>query len=78
LYGEDTAGNDRVADQYLTANNVTDMSSVVSLRIQVRSRSMEDNIALAANTVMYNGANITDNRIRRQFRSTMSIRNRQF
>lgn len=78
LYGEDTAANDRVADQYLTANNVTNMNNVVSLRIQVRSRSMDDNIALAANTVTYNGANVTDSRIRRQFGSTISIRNRQF
>ncbi len=78
LYGEDTTGNDRVADQYLTANNVTDMLDVVSVRIQIRSRSKDDNISLAANTVTYNGSNVTDHRIRRQFSSTFSIRNRQF
>lgn len=80
LYGQDSLNNDRVADRYLDAATVTNMTDVVSIRINIRARSPNDNVAVNANTVTYNSAaanNLTDKRIRRQYNSTVSLRNRQ-
>jgi type IV pilus assembly protein PilW len=67
LYGEDR-DNDGAADTYVDAASVLVMDNVVSLRITMGIRSLEDNIATATN----NG----DRRIRRTFTTTIGIRNR--
>ncbi len=67
LYGEDRDA-DGTADAYVTAANVNDMEAVVSIRITATARTLEDNIASTTN----NG----DKRIRRDFTTTIGIRNR--
>jgi type IV pilus assembly protein PilW len=76
LYGEDT-DNDGLANRYVTANSVGNMSNVVSARISLLLHT-EDNISSSAQTYTYNGAAVTatDHRIRRIFNTTVKIRNR--
>ena len=68
LYGEDRGTLDGTADAYVTAANVFDMENVVSIRVTATARTLEDNIATSVN----NG----DHRIRREFSTTIGIRNR--
>ncbi len=79
LYGEDT-DNDRTANRYITANNVTNWANVVSARLSLLMRSVEEassvtdsnNYRLAETTI-----NPTDDRrLRRVFTTTLQIRNR--
>ncbi len=76
LYGEDLTG-DGAANTYATADNVTNMSNVVSLRVSLLVRS-EDNVASEPLDYTYNGTTITpgDRRVRRVFTSTVKLRNR--
>lgn len=67
LYGEDTDG-DETADTYVSAAGVTAMTNVVSVRLTLTLRSSDDNVSLTAGG--------GDNRIRRSFSSTITIRNR--
>lgn len=78
LYGVDTDTNG-TADIYMTATAIAaaiaadpattqNMENVVSLRVTVGTRTLEDNIATSTN----NG----DRRIRRDFTTTVGIRNR--
>jgi type IV pilus assembly protein PilW len=64
LYGEDT-DSDGTPNYYVTANNVADMNKVVSIRINLTARTLE-------NTLTTTG----DGRIRRNFTSTIAVRNR--
>ena len=68
LYGEDRGTLDGIADTYVAAGSVTDMENVVSIRIVTNIRTHDDNISSVAN----NG----DNRVRRNFTTTIGIRNR--
>ena len=76
LYGEDTDADD-IANRYVTADNVADMTKVASVRISLLLRT-DDAIASAAQTYAYDGANVTagDLRIRRVFTTTVKLRNR--
>lgn len=74
-YGEDT-NNDAIANRYVEATDVTDWADVINLRITLHARSIQDNITTNDNTYPYNGANVTDRRLRRDFTSTITIRNR--
>ena len=68
LYGEDTdAISDGIANQYATAGAVN-MARVVSVRVQLRLRSPDDNLT---DTVTAFG----DRRIRRVFTNTVTLRN---
>lgn len=67
LYGEDTNG-DQTADTYISAASVTNMVDVVSVRLTLTLRTLDDNVSLTAGG--------GDNRIRRTFSSTITIRNR--
>ena len=67
-YGEDT-DNDRNANVYVTADGVADWTQVVSVRIDLTVRSTEDNVA---SDVSAEG----DYRLRRDFATTITIRNR--
>lgn len=69
LYGEDTDA-DRTANLYVDADAVTDMTQVVSVRISMVVRSLEDNITTAVI------APFNDRRLRRTFTTTITIRNR--
>lgn len=85
LYGEDTdATPDGTANYYVPANNVVSMSKVISVRISLLVRSIDDNLAAQPVPYTYNGITttttstpaVTDRRIRRVFTSTIAVRNR--
>ena len=78
LYGEDTDG-DSSPNYYVPAGTVgLDMDQVVSIRISLLVRSIDDNLTSVPRAYTYNGATTTptDRRLRRIFSSTIAIRNR--
>ncbi|NIN34728.1 MAG: hypothetical protein GWO08_03725 [Gammaproteobacteria bacterium] len=82
LYGEDTAGNDLIADTYVSADAVTNWNNVVSARISLLMRTIQEDFTAPLNTTVYNllgtavDPNPDDHRRRRVFTSTINIRNR--
>jgi type IV pilus assembly protein PilW len=75
-YGEDTdSPPDQSGNRHVTANAVSDWGNVVSLRVTVRVRSGEDQLASAPRTVSFNGADLTDHRLRKDFTATIAARN---
>ncbi len=78
VYGEDTDGTG-VANYYVPADQIIDMSDVISIRFAVVARSYDDNLT-GGLTQNYNvlGTDITapDNRLRQVYTSTVTIRNR--
>ncbi len=80
LYGVDLTGS-QVPSEYVTATNVADWSSVVSVRIALLLRSDLGAVPLPAAAPTYNllGTTITvprDTRLRQVFTATIAIRNR--
>ncbi len=78
LYGIDNAGGDEYADNYITADNVTNWSDVRSARINLLLQS-EDNLTSEPRSYMFNGAEANpgdDRRLRMTFTSTVTLRNR--
>lgn len=80
LYGEDT-DNDGTANRYVTADQVTDMSKVVSVRISLLARSNDDHITINKQTYHFPTMSAatttaTDNRLRHAFNTTITLRNR--
>lgn len=77
LYGEDTDGNRKV-NLYATANQVTDWSNVISVRITLLLQSLEDNLAPSPQSYTFNGVATTpgDRRLRRVFTAIINFRNR--
>lgn len=81
LYGEDTVGNDMVADTYRNATTVADWDNVVSVRLSLLMRTVDeygsevnsDNHDLLGTAI--NPPN--DRRRRREFTTTIQIRNRR-
>lgn len=75
-YGEDL-DNDGIANRYIEANNIGNLNNVVSVRISLLLRSME-NISSSAQTYTYDDTETTadDRRVRRIFNTTIKIRNR--
>lgn len=67
LYGEDTNG-DGAPDTYINATGVTDMANVVSVRVTLTLRTLDDNVVLQTGNA--------DNRLRRDFVTTVAVRNR--
>jgi len=86
FYGEDTDG-DGVANRYVTADvinapcvaliNANCWLVATSVRIFLLLRTFDDNITLAPQTYIYNGATVTatDRRLRRVFTASVSLRN---
>jgi type IV pilus assembly protein PilW len=76
LYGEDLTG-DGLANRYVTANQVTDFSQVVSVRISLLVRS-DEKMASQPQPYYFKGATVTptDLRVRRVFTTTIKLRNR--
>lgn len=77
LYGEDTDA-DKTANYYVAADSVVNMANVVSIRISLLARTLDDNLTSQAQNYTYNGATSTptDRRIRRVFTTTIALRNR--
>ncbi|MDQ3774695.1 MAG: PilW family protein [Pseudomonadota bacterium] len=77
LYGEDTDG-DRIPNQYLTVNSVSNLANVVAVRASLLLRTLDNNLLQLAQTYSYNGATVTatDRRLRHTFTTTVNLRNR--
>jgi len=77
LYGVDT-NNDSWPNQYLTANNVTNWATVISVRLNLLARTGENNLTATKQTYRFNETQTTatDNRIRQAFTATIGLRNR--
>ena len=83
LYGEDTAGNDFVADTYVDAATVANWANVVSVRIALLMRTIVEDFSTPLNTDTYNLLDVNnfdptatdDHRRRRVFTFTIQIRN---
>jgi type IV pilus assembly protein PilW len=85
LYGVDT-DSDKIADTYLTATNVPSWSNVVSVRLSLLFRTVEQNFQIDPDTKTYallgggtGGATVgpvKDYNRRRVFTTTIQIRNR--
>lgn len=85
LYGVDNTPTDtnQSADVYQTANAVTNTNwaNVVSVRLNLLVRTVENNVAGGAQTYRFNGGNVTvssstDRYIRKEFANQVALRNR--
>lgn len=76
LYGEDT-DNDQSANRY-AAKAAVNMANVVSVRISLLLRSIENNVLGTNQTVAYNSANVAapNGQLYRVFTTTIALRNR--
>ena len=76
-YGIDT-DSDQFPNQYVTSDNVPDFEDVVSIRIGLLVRSIDDFVTEDSQTYTFNGATTTpaDRRIRQVFSTTIALRNR--
>ena len=76
LYGEDISRNGS-ADYYVPENEITDPANIVSLRISLLLVTPDDFVASRRLSYEYNGETIQaqDQRIRRQFVTTLNLRN---
>jgi len=78
LYGEDT-DDDGTPNYYVDLDDVpppaVDWNRVVSIRIELGVRSIEDNLA-AKSKPLPNQPNVSDRRLRRTFTTSIAIRNR--
>ena len=77
LFGEDTDG-DLTANRYVTADQVSNMASVVSVRLSLLLSS-DDNTAQSPEPYTFNGVGPvtpTDRRLRTVFTTVVSLRNR--
>jgi len=79
LYGEDT-NDDKSPNYYVSADEVADWNHIVSLKISLLLRSYKNNVFSSAQTLSFNGENISvgssDRYLRRVFTTVISIRNR--
>ncbi len=77
LYGEDTT-DDKSADQYVDADAVavSDWNNISGVRATFGLRSLTNNVSTSNQTYSYDGANITNRRLRQNMTSTISLRNR--
>ncbi len=74
-------GSNPIANEYRTADNVTDWSRVVSIRFRLLLSSADDNVVAkageAVQSINFNGAAVAaDGRLRQTFGSVVAIRNR--
>jgi type IV pilus assembly protein PilW len=78
-YGLDNDSDaDSLANGYVPADQVNDWSKVVSVRVTLLLKTIEDNIASRQLKYNYDGNEVqaTDRRIRRVFTTTIAIRNK--
>ncbi len=82
-YGVDTSG-DLAVDSYVNATGVTDWEEVMSVRVSLLLRSIEDNITPSAQTYTYDSdgdgtletITAADSRLHHTFTTTVNLRNR--
>ena len=83
LYGEDTdppgTPGSGIANYYVPADQVSDMTQVISIRFAIVTRSYDDNLTGGATqnyTVLGANRNANDTRLRQVYTSTVTVRNR--
>ena len=81
LYGEDTVGNDTIAETYVNAGAVSNWDNVVSVRLSLLFQTVDENFSNAVNEQTYAMAEgtydpVDDRRRRRVVTNTIQIRNR--
>ncbi len=79
LYGEDNVGGDSVADRYVAASAIVDWSTVVSVRVGLLMRTVNEYGATNTATYDVNGTTVDpvdDRRRRRVFTTTVQLRNK--
>lgn len=83
MYGVDTSPSDptQSADTYVNAAAVTDWNNVVSVRLNLLLRSLENNITETPQTYRFQGAdvavtNANDRFLRKEFTALVAMRNR--
>ena len=86
LYGENLDGDNlQSVDAYVTADNVTDWANVISVRVTLLVQSINDNLSEGPTPYIFNGVTYSgvddnpspaDNRLRRVFTRTITLRNR--
>jgi len=83
LYGVDTtpADTNQSTDTYVAAGAVTDWENVVSVRLHLLLRTLENNIAETPQTYRYIGTDVavadaTDRFVRKEFTTLVALRNR--
>ena len=78
LYGEDT-NSDGSVNYYVSADSIANWSHVVSLKINLLLRSINNNLTKGHQHLVFNGAPIivdkNDHYLRRAFSTTLSLRN---
>lgn len=75
-YGEDSNG-DRAVDSYKTADNISDWSKVLSVRIELLLHSLEDNVVRDGQNLTYNNSLVPqDGRLRKAYTTAVAVRNR--
>jgi type IV pilus assembly protein PilW len=83
-YGVDTSGTpDYIPDAYVAAGAVVNWNRVVSVRVELLIRSLEDNVVPEVQKYHFDGvSNVTpnpvDRRLRQVFTTTIGIRSRLF
>lgn len=79
LYGEDT-DNDKSANYYVSANDVSNWDNVTSIRISLLLISKNSNLITDTQTLSFNNNDITidseDHHLRKVFTTTIALRNR--
>jgi type IV pilus assembly protein PilW len=78
LFGEDTGGNDNSVNRYVTSNLVSDMNDVKAIKVRLLVRSADRSSSDIEQKTSFEGATIvsTDDRYRKPYESTITIRNR--
>ena len=79
MYGENTdQSKGREADIFVPADQVSDWTDVVSIRISLLVQSREDNLIGSPQAYTFNGSAYipNDKRIRKEFTTTVNLRNR--
>lgn len=77
LFGEDTNADSSV-DRYVTSNLVTDMNEVKAIKVRLLIRSTDRSTTDIAQSTSFEGATVisSDDRYRKPYESTITIRNR--
>ncbi len=77
LYGVDT-DNDSVPNRYNTSNNVANFGNVISIRVMLLVRTVDDLVTEQPQVFTFNGTQTVaaDRRLRQVFTSTIALRNR--
>jgi type IV pilus assembly protein PilW len=67
---------DGSANQYIATPTLAEWPTVVSVRVVLSARSLDDNLMSTSVTYAFDGANVTNRRLRKNFTASIDLRNR--